>query len=569
MNLPTGVLTLSEKDGVFGAITDRTLAALRLILALSAFLILLIDPGEPGLNPGVTRYAVAAYILYSLGIYFFARRNPHFSWRLMLSITWADVLWYSAMITLGAGANAVFFFFYLFAIIAASSRGGTKLGLLVTAACTAAFLTLNIVMLERLGLDVARFARRTVYMAVLGFMLAHWGGAEATLRRKLTFLKELSLGANPRLGVDRTIRQLLRRLVHYYDADYGIFLIRHDDESEPDFYRVRSDEADVEVRPMKAPEQLAVPLMDSCDPTVSMFAARLSWFQKRPVYRIYDPKTQGTFEHPAEIAADVADLLNVRSFITAPLRYRERIRGRILIGSSKAALFDVDDALFLEQAADQILPHIENIRLVDRLASDAAEEERRKIARSVHDRVIQPYLGLQIGLKALQQELERSTPEPAGRGATLLGELVAMTRDGIDELRQYVAGLRSPREEEIRLVDSIRRYAGKFESATGIRVEVVDNACGLTMTDRLSAEVFQMAAEALSNIHRHTHARHAKVRLAIVDGSLELSVENDNNQEVQTAFNPASICERAEALGARTEILWPAGKTLVRVEVPL
>jgi signal transduction histidine kinase len=232
----------------------------------------------------------------------------------------------------------------------------------------------------------------------------------------------------------------------------------------------------------------------------------------------------------------------------------------------------MEDASFLLQAVEQILPVIENLRLIDRLVGDAADEERRKIARSVHDRVIQPYLGLQIGIKALQQELSRSPfrngSSEAERSVTLLDELVAMTGEGVQELRQYVSGLRNPPAGETMLVDVIRRFSTRFEGVTGIRVDVVDNSCGLTMKDWLAAEVFQMTAEALSNIQRHTHARKVEVRLSRTESNLELSVENDSN-EVPSQFRPKSILERAEALGARTEVLWPSGKTLVRVEVPL
>ena len=76
-----------------------------------------------------------------------------------------------------------------------------------------------------------------------------------------------------------------------------------------------------------------------------------------------------------------------------------------MVSSASSRAFDISDAAFLQQVANQALPVIENIRLVERLASDASEEERNRIARSVHDRVIQPYYGLQIGLKALHSVL--------------------------------------------------------------------------------------------------------------------------------------------------------------------
>jgi len=225
------------------------------------------------------------------------------------------------------------------------------------------------------------------------------------------------------------------------------------------------------------------------------------------------------------------------------------------------------------QAGDQVLPLIENMRIVDHLASDAAEEERHRIARSVHDRVIQPYLGLQLGLKALQQELSpkeaRASFDSPDKGLTMLDQLVGMTREGIEELRKYVGDLKQTHMDPTPLVESIRRFAGKFESGTGIHVEIVDGVNGMLMNDRLAAEVFQMTAEALSNVHRHTDSRNVTVGLTMADNSLVLTIENDAPRELPALFTPLSIFERAEALGARTEVASGKGKTRVRVEVPL
>jgi signal transduction histidine kinase len=556
----------------FGAVTDRSLAVLRLFLAFSALLIILVDPAEPSRLRNVTHYALVAYIVYSLAVYVVARRSTNFPWRAMHYVAWVDVLWYSALITLSAGTNAVFFFFYLFAIIAGSSRGGTRLGLALTAVSTASFLILNILLMDQLNLDVQRFARRTVYLATLGSFVAYWGGAEVTLRRQLTFLKELSQIANPRFGVERTIRNMLRKFLAYYDAEYCFLLIGGGD-LDLEFYRVARDDSKAEVRPMRLREGADIPLLNRSDPTTAAFVERESRWKRQPSYRGYNARTQESTALSLQVAIDTAERLGVRSFITAPLLYRERIRGRVLVGTAAPERFDIEHARFLQQAAEQVLPLIENVRLVDRLASEAAEGERRKIARSVHDRVIQPYLGLQIGLKALQQEL--SSPlhgtwlHPPGRSISLLDQLVAMTREGIDELREYVSGLKHSQAAGTSLVSSLQIFAGKFESATGIHVEVTESDCDLMMSDRLSTEIFQMTAEALSNVHRHTHSGIAEVRLVLSDISLQLSVENDSDGKQQTPFSPRSILERAESLGARTEVLWPEGKTLVRVEVPL
>lgn len=561
-----------EKRG-FGAITDRTLSGLRLLLSISAFLIILIDPTEPSRLQGLTHASLVGYILYSFLIYLLARHHTNFRWTTMQYVIWADVVWYSALMTLGTGTNAVFFFFFLFAIIAGSSRGGTQLGFTLTAASAVIFFTINLLLIADLDFTFGRLGLRTVYLSALGYILAYWGGAEATLRNRLTFLKELSVVANPRFGVDRTIRQMLRRLMDFYRADYCFLLLGAAD-TELTFYCLTRENVAAEVAPMRLPEKTTIPLLDSLDPTTAAFAEKASFWRVRPSYRAYDPRTHAVAELPLDTATGTAEALNVRSFITAPLRYRELVRGRVLVGSSKPGAFDIEDAAFLQQAADQVLPLIENMRIVDHLASDAAEEERRRIARSVHDRVIQPYLGLQLGLKALQQELLPKDNTAAAvhlpnKGMSMLEQLVTMTREGIDELRQYVGDLKQTHLEATPLVDSIRRFAGKFESGTGIRVDVVDGAHGMMMNDRLAAEVFQMTAEALSNIHRHTHSHSARVCLMLVDNSLELTVENEGSEKEPARFTPVSIFERAEAMGARTEVASQDGKTRVRVVVPL
>jgi len=572
MSIHESFLEPPREKTAFGAITDRTLAGLRLFLALSALLIILIDPAEPSRFKSLTHGALVGYILYSFAIYLVARHHTNFTWQTMQVVIWADVAWYSALMTLGTGTNAVFFFFYLFAIIAGSSRGGTRLGVTLTAICAALFLAINLLLVEQLELSVGRLALRTIYLAALGYILAYWGGAEATLRKRLMFLKELSMVANPRFGVDRTIRHMLRRLLDFYRADY-CFLLLGATGMKLTFYCLGKEGTATEIAPMRVREEDQIPVLDSLDPTTTVFLERASFWKNRPSYRSYDHRTHAIEELSPEAARAAADALNVRSFITVPLRYRERVRGRVLVGSTKAGAFDIEDAAFLQQAADHVLPLIENIRIVDHLASDAAEEERRRIARSVHDRVIQPYLGLQLGLKALQQELSPTpngtSPDSPNKAMMMLEQLVTMTREGVNELRNYVGDLKEEHLEATPLVDSIRRFADKFESGTGIHVEVMDGAGGLAMNDRLAAEVFQMTAEALSNVHRHTASRNAKVQLRIVDGSLELRVENDINGEAPAPFTPISIFERAEALGARTEIACSNGKTLVTVEVPL
>jgi signal transduction histidine kinase len=109
-------------------------------------------------------------------------------------------------------------------------------------------------------------------------------------------------------------------------------------------------------------------------------------------------------------------------------------------------------------------PSIENIRLVDSLASYAADEERRRIARDIHDSVIQPYVGLQLGIAALAQKLHTGKTDVIDN----VEELLELTNQELVELRRYVWGLRAGEERRDVLLPAIELVA-RFSSITASR----------------------------------------------------------------------------------------------------
>jgi signal transduction histidine kinase len=219
---------------------------------------------------------------------------------------------------------------------------------------------------------------------------------------------------------------------------------------------------------------------------------------------------------------------------------------------------------------------MENIRLIDNLASDAAEQERRRIAADIHDSVIQPYLGLQFGLSALDQKLESGNTSVRGD----IQELLELTNHELAELRRFVWGLRAGEERMDVLLPAIERYAERFSIVTGIKVDV--EARGkVTVNDRLAAELFQIVAEGLSNVRRHAFCRDARVEISCKNSSLLLQIKNsrpranpeiekgDGNESVKP-FRPHSIAERAASLGGDTQVFVDEKDyTVVSVGIPL
>ncbi len=268
---------------------------------------------------------------------------------------------------------------------------------------------------------------------------------------------------------------------------------------------------------------------------------------------------------------EISELLAAEAYITVPVRYRGETVGRLYLTAACRYSFEASDVDFLLQVLEHTMPTIDNIRLVDRLASDAAEAERRRIARDLHDSVIQPYIGLQMGLVAIQKKLAtHSDAVPAD-----VERLLALTNAGIADLRHYTGELQENGAHDSGLLPggllpAVQRFAKKFAEATGIVVHV-EAETALPVHDRLAAEVFQMVAEGLSNVRRHTRSAQATVTLCCQDDHLRLRIANDvATGTAPTPFTPRSITERATALGGGAHVEWPEhGGTVIVVDIPL
>jgi signal transduction histidine kinase len=180
--------------------------------------------------------------------------------------------------------------------------------------------------------------------------------------------------------------------------------------------------------------------------------------------------------------------------------------------------------------------------------------------------VIQPYIGLQFGLTAIDRRLAEGDTDVRGD----IKRLIAQIGKVVDGLRNYMRGLQTPGERESILVPAVRRFAATFTETTGIDVHI-KTVGDLRVNDRLAAEVFQMVTEGLSNVRRHTHAMQARVVLARRDNYLVLRIEDAGaNGSTPAPFTPRSISERAGALGGRVRVdRREDGGNAVVVEIPL
>jgi signal transduction histidine kinase len=530
---------------------------MRLLLASSALLIIYLDPAEPDHLVQATYAALFLYVLYSLILYIDALSRNAESGSPRSWAHWADVGWYTVLISLSSGTNSIFFFFYLFSILVASFTWGFRSGAAVSIVSTLLFGIVGYLTAPA-DFDLNRFLLRPIYLLVLGYMIAYWGGFEVELRRRLKFLRDITRLSNPRFGVERTIAWCMDQFLTFYQADTCLLITSAGHENSYDLRRVRRESESSSSSIERLDQSTATDFLSS-GPTGALL-------HRANAERCLQYDLESTEVSEVKLNNLLKATLGNERFLSVPVSYHGGTIGRLYIVGGKGR-FVPPDAEFVLQAIDQVMPVLDNIRLVDHLATDAAERERERIARDIHDSIIQPYIGLQLGLAAISQKIEIGDQDVLRQ----LNELSELTAKGISDLRRYVGEIKTgERSSEAQLLAALRRFCSRFSQATAIEVEVLASE-GLSINDRLAGEVFQMITEGLSNIRRHTNARFVKTELSQSHETLVIRIENENRDgDIQKPFSPRSMTERAASLGGQVSVETNGdNSTVVVIEIPL
>lgn len=541
----------------------RMVGQMRLVLAISAFLAALIDPSGLTGAPVLAWVVFAGYIAHALVVWSYSQLNRRFAQGRL--IHWLDVVWYALIVACTDGVHTFYFLFFLFAILTSSFRWGYEEGARVTVVSVLLF-TASCGFGLGNSPELASLLLRATFLLTLGYMSVHWGGSKLELQCRLALLRDVSRLSNPRFGVDHTITSVLEKTREFFGGASCILVLRDSADGTSQLRTVRGDATPRSLGAQRIGADMALPLLDAVRGQVVVYS-RPGWGALLPFdpSATYDGTTHRWLRDGGRASERLAELLDTASFISAPLSLRHR-QGRIYVLAGRRRL-GRSDALFLSHIGAQAFPVIDNIELVDRMASEAASQERRKIALDIHDTAIQPYIGLKMGLSALRHQAAADNPlvDDLDRLLDMAGKVTEDLRRFAGSMRQGVDG------PNTMLLTTLQRQARQIREFYGIDFKVeVDGE--VQVSDRLTAEVLQIVQEGLANVCKHTMAQRGCVRLTCADGRITVQIENECTDAPAASFVPRSIVERATALDgtacvARSEL--DGGITVVRVEIPV
>jgi signal transduction histidine kinase len=212
-------------------------------------------------------------------------------------------------------------------------------------------------------------------------------------------------------------------------------------------------------------------------------------------------------------------------------------------------------------------------RDLQRRLAMSQEDERRRIARDLHDE-----FGQQLSAFALRlAQLKRDVGRRSGL-AKRLAALEALTRQLDQELEQIIWRLRPTALDDLGLVAALESYIRQWAPKSSVACALHANGVGMgEMAGEIETALYRIGQEALNNVAKHAQARNATVLLERSAGRVSLIVEDDGigfdvaqQLGVRQRFGVTGMRERALLLGGEFDIESTPGKgTTIVARIPL
>ncbi len=238
----------------------------------------------------------------------------------------------------------------------------------------------------------------------------------------------------------------------------------------------------------------------------------------------------------------------------------------------RANVVFIRDITERKRAEEQLRGSREQLRALSAHLQSAREEERKRIAREVHDELGQVLTGLKMDLSWLGKRLLKDQTLLLEKTKAMSG----LVDNTMETVRRISTELRPGLLDDLGLIAAVEWHAEEFKRLTGIRCRITSNCDGAILDQDLSTAVFRIFQETLLNVARHTRATRVKASLMKENGSLVMEI-SDNGKGItrEDISNPKSLGlvgmrERALLWGGEVDISGVQGKgTTVTVHIPL
>jgi signal transduction histidine kinase len=511
--------------------TERVLAVGRAWLATWSVLALALDPLADDFSTRIAQGLLVGYAVVSVLLLLLLRTPSELDPGTPLLIHAVDVLWATAATAWTGGLTSPFFILFVFALLSAAYRWGSR-ETMVTAVAGVALLASQGLLAVRLGpAEPAAWrplASRTILirsgsLVVMAYLLGYLADEEKRSQAESAILSRIMARLQEETGLRATLEALLGEVLRLFGARQAMLALNDADDGRAYLWEaVREGGADaVQFRRQE--------LAAGGRARYLFEAGGNAWRGQRRVgpgetgFTVLALDDRGARVAASTLPADSAAELAGSCVIAAGVAFGNQWTGRLFLIDPGDLLPREPEMRLLQTLLRRAAPAVYGAHLASRLQARAGAAERARVARELHDGVIQSLIGLEMQVDVLRQQALARSPDKAGA----LTHIQALLRHEIVTVRELMDQMRAVDVGATELVDRLAGMVDKFGRETGISARFVSEVEEVSLSPRLCGEITRIVQEALINVRRHSRALNVVVRFGRQDGRWALAIDDD------------------------------------------
>lgn len=543
---------------------ERFILTGRVLLALLSLLSVTLDGGP---RPVLLSIIAISYCVYAFTLIVMSRRRTYtFGERVATHI--ADLACFSVFAFLIRGSVSPTFAFFFFSLLCAAILFRVKGTILTALAVVAIYVAVGAATTEG-GTDLAlkELAIRTGHITVVAGLAIYLAAYLSRLHSELS-----GLAAWPRIfsrNSGELIQEMLRRSSDLLSFPRVVMI--WSEEEEPWIYVASTGRQNADIE--RHQPGVYEPMVDESLTDRSFFCPDTDSAKPRI---LYERPSESQTDWAVVVHPDLRDAFDMKSVLSVPLP-GETFQGRLFfLDRQDAGAYDIRLGEILARLIAARLDHFHLARQAER---SAIAEERVRLARDLHDGLLQSLTAASLQLEAARRLVSK---DPL-RANELLTELHDdVTRDH-EELRVFIRDLRPgaiENEPDFGLHNRLADLSALVQRQWGVGVEVRLDSLDSSLNRTWRKEVYRLIREAVVNAAKHANADHVIVETRFVNGKAEITVADDGNgfpfygtftlrELTEMERGPRTLKERITSLNGELKLTSTESGALLRMTLPI
>lgn len=536
---------------------ERLIAIGRFVLAVAAFGAIYLDPLEPAQSPTLTHALLVVYGVYALAVVLWNVAASSTTRRILLATHAFDLVFFGVVNATAFGPTAPFFVFFVFSISCAMLRFGRRGTVLTAGLAVMIYIASSITGASAAPFELNRFVIRVTYLFVLASMLIYLATYQERIQHDLQRLARWPRSA--RRDHETLLEQLLSEAASIFGARRVLLAYKHLSERSAWLYAGRALEPQ--------PPETASLLLERDSGTYFSSAAY-------PAVRL-DAEGSVVRRPQDRIPEEIVRRYGVDAVIATSIR-GDFVRGTMLLLDGPSPL--LEEINLARIAGAVVAGRLDHYHAAQQLQRGAVAEERVRVARDLHDSVLQSLTGVALQLHTLPRLMVRDPDEARKR----LGEVEQVIGAAQKELRWFIDELRPERSgrDDAILGERLSSLAQRFREQWGLDVENEVAPVVHLLPIGTRYEIYAIVNEAVANAAKHAAAKRVAVHVDVEDSTVRIDVADDGKgfpwrgrhdlqSLVASNIGPVTLKERVSSLGGSMLIDSSAHGAKLEIRMPL